>query len=345
MKRIIKISNVAIIIISAVLILLNACGRSNDITNSSLSGSYLGQKPPRLKAEIFAPGIVSTGMYTRDIAITPDLKEIYFSVAMGASSYVTIVVVKEIEGTWTSPEVADFATDMNYKYIEPAISPDGSKFYFASDMPSEGENKNDFNIWVMDRRGDRWSEPYEIGEPVNSDGPEFFPSVTSEGTIYFTRDNPDGTSTIHRSRFVNSKYQEVEMLDKSINAGRSRFNAYIAPDESYIIVPTYGMPDSYGATDYYISFRMDDDSWNGPFNMGEKVNSSDRSEWSPNVSPDGKYFFFMSGRQIERTDSTLKNMNYGKLKDMFMSPGNGNPAVYWIDASFIDSIRTQHINL
>lgn len=90
---------------------------------------------------------------------------------------------------------------------------------------------------------------------------------------------------------------------------------------------------------------MDDDSWNGPFNMGEKVNSSDRSEWSPNVSPDGKYFFFMSGRQIERTDSTLKNMNYGKLKDMFMSPGNGNPAVYWIDASFIDSIRTQHINL
>ena len=37
-----------------------------------LTGPYLGQTPPGATGEVFAPGVVSTGMYTRDIAITPD---------------------------------------------------------------------------------------------------------------------------------------------------------------------------------------------------------------------------------------------------------------------------------
>ncbi len=329
------------IFVSIIVISFMSCEDPEPV--SKLSGLYLDQQPPGTKAELFAPGIISTGMYTRDIAITPDLKEIYFSVAMGPTSYVTIVVVKEVDGVWTSPEVAEFATDMNYKFIEPAISPDGSKFYFVSNMPSEGENKDDYNIWVMDRTGDGWSEPYEIGPPVNSDGPEFFPSVTSDGTIYFTRDNPDRTSTIHRSRFVEGQYGEVELLDETVNAGRSRFNAFIAPDESYIIVPTFDMTDSYGATDYYISFRSEDDTWKGPFNMGDQVNSSDGSEWSLNVSPDGKYLFFMSGRIIEREDSVLADVNYNDLLGMHNQPGNGSPSVYWIDASVIDSIKEKYL--
>ena len=312
-------------------------------TANRLSGPYLGQQPPGTKAELFAPGIISTGMYTRDIAITPDLKEIYFSVAMGPTSYVTIVVVKEVDGVWTSPEVAEFATNMNYKFIEPSISPDGSKFYFVSNMPTEGENKEDYNIWVLDRTDDGWTKPYEIGPPVNSDGPEFFPSVTSDGTIYFTRDNPDRTSTIHRSRLIDGHYGEVELLGETVNAGRSRFNAFIAPDESYIIVPTFGLPDSHGATDYYISFRVEDDTWKGPFNMGDQVNSSNGSEWSPNVSPDGKYMFFMSGRIIEREDSVLADVDYQDLLNMHNQPGNGSPSVYWIDASIIDSLKKKYL--
>ena len=48
-----------------------------------LRGPYLGQEPPGLEPEIFAPGIVSTGLATRDIAITPDGGELYFSVTLG----------------------------------------------------------------------------------------------------------------------------------------------------------------------------------------------------------------------------------------------------------------------
>lgn len=57
-----------------------------------LSGPYLGQTPPGLKAQVFAPGIVNTPLYTRDLAMTPDGKEIYFGVAAGGYRYTSIAV-------------------------------------------------------------------------------------------------------------------------------------------------------------------------------------------------------------------------------------------------------------
>jgi hypothetical protein len=48
-----------------------------------LTGPYLGQTPPGNTPVIFAPGIVSTGLYTRDIAISKPGDEIFFCVADG----------------------------------------------------------------------------------------------------------------------------------------------------------------------------------------------------------------------------------------------------------------------
>ena len=54
----------------------------------------------------------------------------------------------------------------------------------------------------MDREGDGWGEPYNLGPPVNSDAPEYYPSVTSDGTLYFTREGEDGVSATWRARRV-----------------------------------------------------------------------------------------------------------------------------------------------
>ncbi|MFH1842328.1 MAG: hypothetical protein ABIF77_03915 [bacterium] len=263
----------------------------------TLTGDYLGQKPPGDRAALFAPGIVSTGLLTRDVAMTPDGNEFYFCVAVGEYSYSAILVSKRIDGRWTEPEVAPFSANPDWAFLEPAISPDGQRFFFLSDRPEGDEEPGDRDIWVMDRQGDNWGEPYNLGPPVNSGAPEYFPSVTYDGTLYFTRSDPETRiDTIWRSRLVDGEYQASELLGETVNSGRTRFNAFIAPDESYLIVPTYGRDDSFGATDYYICFRDEHDNWTGPFNMGDQVNSENGAEYSPYVSPDGKYFFFMSGR-------------------------------------------------
>lgn len=54
---------------------------------------YLGQTPPGDVATIFAPGIISDGLNNRDIAITPDGSELYYSVNLRNFNLSTIVAV------------------------------------------------------------------------------------------------------------------------------------------------------------------------------------------------------------------------------------------------------------
>jgi len=44
-----------------------------------LEGPYIGQKPPGLTPEVFAPGIVSTEHRAWGGSFTPDMKEYYFA--------------------------------------------------------------------------------------------------------------------------------------------------------------------------------------------------------------------------------------------------------------------------
>jgi len=310
-------------------------------TFPELSGPYLGQTPPGTEAEVFAPNVVTTGLFTRDIAMTPDGKELYFGVVFGRYAYYTMMVTKLVDGKWTEPRVAPFTS--KYNEMEPAISPDGQKFYFFSFRPLEGDGpaKPESDIWVMDREGDDWSEPYNLGPPVNTERSEFFPSVTADGTLYFTRDGEGGASLVYRARPVEGGFAEPELLGPAVNATRSQYNAFIAPDESYLIYSTHLAEDGLGGDDYYISFRDADDNWTGPINMGPKVNTEGGLEHSPFVSRDGKYFFFMTARNVLDDGLPEDVRTLRELQALHARPGSGEPGIYWIDAGFIEELRPE----
>ncbi|MCP4659215.1 MAG: hypothetical protein GY856_27715 [bacterium] len=304
-----------------------------------LTGEYLGQTPPGTKAALFAPGIITTGMATRDVAMTPDGKEFYYCVFIGNFAYTAILVTKQVNGRWTAPEVAPFAAHPEYMDLEPAISPDGQKFYFLSTRPREvGGEAGNQDIWVMDRIENDWGEPYNLGAPINSDAPEYFPSVTRDGTIYFTREAADRSNAIYRSRLLDGEYAEPERLGDE-TWGRSQFNAFIAPDESYLIICTFGREDSIGSVDYYVVFRSEDDTWSDPINLGDEINTPGGNEYSPYVSPDGRYFFFMASRAMPASDMEELTLSY--LKRLHNEPRNSNPDLYWIDAGFIEDLRPE----
>ena len=304
------------------------------------TGQYLGETPPDTIATLFAPGLITTGFHTRDIAISPEGDEIYFCVNIGNNTYMTTLFTRRINDEWTEPQIASYARDLEYFTIEPCFSSDGKQLFFASNRPdSLGKNHNS-DIWFVEREGNAWGHPQNLGTTINTDGPEFFPSVTKDGTLYFTRDDQrTSISYIYRSRFINGIYSEPELLPEQINAGRSRFNAFIAPDESFIIIPIFGMPDTYGATDYYISFHNNEDQWSNPINLGKKINSKSRWEYSASISPDGNYLFFMSSKVDTSLVTNHDIITMRDLNDLSNSPENGNPDIYWIGTSFIQKLR------
>ncbi len=304
------------------ILLLISCSSSSDSSSTEpdtqLFDPYLGQTPPGTTAKLFAPSLINTGLNVRDIAITPDGKEFYFSTNTDNHSYSTIYIIKVENDIWKEAEIAPFATQTQFRFGEPFISPDGNKMYFISTQPADGTNRaNDYDIWVIDRVDSTWGEPQNLGLPINTELNEFFPSVTNSGTIYFTRTIPNEGTFIFRSKLVDGHYQEPEKLGNEINSTNDQFNAFIAPDESYIIVPNGRRSDSFGSTDYYLCNRSENDTWSEPINLGKEVNSIYAKEWSAYVSPDGKYLFFMSDR----------------------GPQNiGTSKIFWIDAGFLTEL-------
>jgi hypothetical protein len=322
------------------LIISVACNKTeNENTFKHLSGQYLGQEAPADSALVFAPGIVSSGMSDRDITITPDGTEIYFCRNIGNFKYATIFYTKMVEGSWTKPEVVEFASNPNYIFIEPHISPDGKKFFFASNKQKEGDESGSMEIWVADREGESWGKPYNIGAPINTGSDQYYPSVTNNGTLYFTsEDSATNEEFIYRSKFVDGKYQIPELLPLNINMGKARFNTFISPDETFLIVPAYGMADTYGATDYYIVFRDENDQWSNPINMGSKINSDNGQEWSASISPDSKYLFFMSAR-IPKNINLPEKMSEKSFNLLHNTYQNGNSDIYWISTEVLKELK------
>jgi len=303
-----------------------------------LEGPYLGQPLPGTQPELFAPGLITGRVFTRDVAMTPDGNELFFGAILGRYAVTTICSTRMLDGHWTPPEVAPFATDPRVMNIEPALSPDGSRLMFLSNRPGpHGESNQD--IWVVDRVADGWSEPYNLGPPVNSEAAEFFPSLTRNGTLYFTRTNADRDTAIYRSRLVAGVYTEPERLPSEVNGGRMHYNAFIAPDESFLILTITGREDCLGGEDYYVSFRTQDDDWSGPFTLGEPVNTAGPGEHSPYVSHDGQVLFFMSTRLPIREGAPPSDLTWKSLMTAAEETANGAAQIYWIDAGFIESLR------
>ena len=300
---------------------------------------FPGCKLPGINPELFAPGFITGHYQTRDVAITPDGSEIYFGAYI--SGFYTILVSERSEDGWSEPHVVEHMEDPSYMNIEPALSYDGTKLFFLSNRPvSGGTDKGNQDIWVMDRTDNGWSEPYNLGPPINSEYAEFYPSTTKDNNIYFTRTEPETLkSHIYRSRMIEDKYQEPERLPDQVNSGSNQYNAFIAHDESYLIVPVAGRDDSFGSTDYYIVFRNEDDKWSLPLNMGSKINTPDGFEHSVYVTRDNKYIFFMSRRLREQPDS----LTWEYLKDLSCRPESGNPSIYWMKAVLIDSLRKEAV--
>ncbi|MFH1197825.1 MAG: hypothetical protein V1720_19145 [bacterium] len=299
------------------------------------SGEYFGLTPPGNEPELFAPGFVTTGLFTRDITITPDGDEIYFCAS--TFGYNLIFFTKMVNGVWTEPCVAPFIKNYKYMFYEPHITYDGKRMLFLSTMPDTDGIEGDEDIWIVDKTSNGWGIPYNLGTPVNSSDEEYYPSTTKDGTLYFTRQKEgDQVGSIYRSRFIDGKYAEPELLNANVNCGTNRYNAYIQRDEKYIIVPAEGMPNSFGGTDYYIVFRDKNDNWSKPINMGIKINTKGSREYSASLSRDGKYLFFMSARVRTDLDESKFTLNY--FLNLMTEPRNGNPSIYWISTEFIDDL-------
>lgn len=307
-----------------------------------LKGPYLGQRPPGMTPEVFAPSIISTGLYTRDIAISKKGDEIYFSVSDAAVT--AIFVTKLIDGAWTEPAIAPFS-GKGFLDCEPHISADGGTLFFLSNRPPhDREPRNGWyyqNIWMVARTETGWSEPQLVDEPISTDENEFFPSMTSDSVLYFTRSDKNGVARIYRSKCEDGRFGKPEILPLTVPDKGLLFNAFVSPQDDYLITGALNIDSTNTDQDYYISFKTPEGHWGKLIKFGPEINTPGDNANSAYVSPDGRYLFFSSSRKDPsrpefKSGTTLRSVIQSKSE-----PGYGSSAIYWVSAKIIANLKSE----
>jgi hypothetical protein len=284
---------------------------------------------PPSTLQLFKEGIISTSLYERDMAISPAGDELFYTIVAPQNVFSAIIYMhKDNQGNWSKPEVASFSGI--YSDLEPAFTPDGKKLFFVSNRPVTGDSIKDFDIWYVEKINGKWVHPFNIGLPVNTEANEFYPSVASNGNLYFTAayTKGKGKEDIYLSRWENGKYTEPVSLDTAVNSPLYEFNAFVSPDEQFIIFTGYGRNDDHGRGDLYISLKGADGKWQPAKNIA--ILNSERLDYCPFVSFDKKILFFTSERSALKESYTERPATYQTLIDQRNSILNGQANIYWI---------------
>ncbi len=314
--------------------ILFSCQQSDNKAPASEKKSdnwqYFGLDSPVEKPIVFSPGILSTHRNERDYTQSPSGNTILYSIVLPGNN-LSVIMYQYFDGFfWSEPEVARFSGQ--YKDLEPSFSPDGTKLFFVSKRPLDNTlNEKDYNIWYIDISKNGWSNPILLDSIVNSKSDEYFPSVSANGNLYFTASYDDtfGKEDIYFSKFENGNYSSPTNIGESINSDLYEFNAFIAPDESYLIFSSFGREDEQGGGDLYIAYRNEDGTWNKAVNMGKKINSN-KLDYCPFVSVDEKYLFFTSQRE-NLNITNRKRKSFKNIIQLSNSIENGLGNIYWVE--------------
>jgi ankyrin repeat protein len=274
-----------------------------------LTTAYLGQHAPGPAPQLFAPDIVANPFGQHgNVTFSADGDYTFWSgyidIPDSGYWYGTILYSQRVKGRWTAPRMAPFAAERQGDDV-PFFSSDGKRLFFMSRRPltTDQEGRKE-NIWVIEREGDGWGEPQPLPPVINRFEHHWQFSVAANGNLYFaSRQGSAETGGIYCSPYAGGQYTEPEFL---------RFGGstpFIAPDESYLITLEF-TPE--GRCNL-IRYRQSDGSWGEPVNITTTTKSG-IGGLCPMVSPDGRQFFFVSGR-------------------------NGNNNSWYVDAGFIEELR------
>jgi len=185
------------------------------------------------------------------------------------------------------------------------------------------------------RRDGLWSSPEALAAPVTSDRAEYFPSLALDGTLYFSREDSAGHPAIWRAEPDGDGFTEPVRLPDTVNCGPDVYNAFVAPDETFLILCVGGHAENLGRADYWISYRESAGSWQPAVNMGPGFNGPDTRASSAFLSPDGAYLFFSATRPVPGAVALPDRYDRADLHRLHTEPGQGSSDLWWVSAEVL----------
>ncbi len=130
---------------------------------------------------------------------------------------------------WTKPQVLPFSSD-SFSVGHPAMSADGKRMFFASDMKG-GFGEKDLYVIAYDLVHDKWGTPLNLGPNVNTNEDDMFPYVSEDGTIYYASKGFEGMGglDLYQTKDSAGTYAKAVNLQYPINSGGDDFGITFLP--------------------------------------------------------------------------------------------------------------------
>ena len=93
------------------------------------------------------------------------------------------------DATWSKPQACELSGDTLSSYAHPAVSADGRWLYFVSDMPG---GMGGYDLWRVELTSNGFGPVENLGESINTEGDELFPTCRPTGELYFSTDGRIG---------------------------------------------------------------------------------------------------------------------------------------------------------
>ncbi len=178
------------------------------------------------------------------------------------------------------------------------VSNDGLSLLFTSDRPGPFGDGNP-DIWMSTRTTTDapWTEPVNLGSPVNTPSMDYTPSISADGlSLYFSSDRPGGQGDwdiwVSTRQTTAQNWGAPTNLGPRINTPFIDWIPTISADglELHFAGPQPGR--RYELDIWRTKRATTQDDWGEPANLGPVVNGQ-WNDSAPSLSPDGLTLFYL----------------------------------------------------
>ena len=281
-----------------------------------LKGPWLGQPMPGDDPIELCAGVMSTPNHSSfGTAFSPKGDELLFATTHPETEVAHIVATRFVDGQWTLPAPVSF--DSEWIDNDICMAPDGSRVAWRSwrPLPGETEPQEKSILWMADRTENGWSDAVPAlcgGEPQFGG----YPGIAADGTLYFAARHTPEECCVFRAERDGHLFAAREPIVFGMNAGG---DMKVAPDQSFLVIACWYLPDNQGDSDLFVSFRRPDGTWTELARLGSPINN-ELNENCPMVSSDGERFLFLRYKPEGRGSRT-----------------------YWMRASRFRALREQSV--
>ncbi len=155
-------------------------------------------------------------------------------------------------GKWSSTKEFPYNNNQ-YSCGHPALTSDGKTMYFVSDMPG---SIGGTDIWKSNFINNTWTKPENLGEKINTEGNEMFPTLIKDSVFYFASNGLGGLGglDIFSIAYNNGNMGTPKNLGYPINSSMDDFGLIYSPETESGFFSS-NRPNKDGGSDDIYSFK------------------------------------------------------------------------------------------